>query len=309
MALLNPPELLPEVARFIVRYLATRPKCSAAQDEVIATLAPASLLNPTNPDADPGSPEVEKTLGLCASLGLVEVDDGKVTLGSQLQGQVRKRAIGDDQFVAALRAAVLDEDQNQAEWGSQEGTRDFTNAIAWYLTLDPSTCPGVWDMKGGLDVQSLQREDFGSGGFLPIVNDQRWRPFVRWSGFLGFTWSHALGASVLVPDPTEAIRPALPNVLRKGEEIRTAEFRDSLVEGLPVLDGGTYRRFVEANAKADLTPSDDQLTPALSHSLLRLEAEQRLVLVDKADTEKLRLTVGETFRTASHVRPGPALER
>lgn len=310
MALLNPPELLPSIARYIYRYLLSRSKLTDTRANLIGALAPPTLLHPTEPHADPGSLEVEKTVGLCQQLGLVAADGDNITLSPDLPAEARNPKKADAGFITLLRQLVLHPDQNTADWGSQEGTRDFTNAIAWYLMQDPTNFPGTWDAhKGRHGAATSQGNDFGPGAKWPIVNDQRWRPFARWSGYLGFTWSHSLGGtSAVVPDPTEAIRAHLPALLEAGGELRAADFRDRLAQELPVVDGGTYRRFVQEQLPQGPDRDPDLLSASLSFALLRLEDEDQLQLFDRADTDKVRLdaAVAES-RVISHIaRPKAA---
>lgn len=302
MALLNPPELLPSVARYIYRYLLAQPGRSAPKAQIIAALAPPTLLHPTESGASPGSPEVERTLALCVSLGLVASDRDEVTLSPDLPDFALDPRRGDASFVTLLRGLVLAAEQNHADWGSQEGTRDFTNALAWYLTLDPSEFPGTWSACGNRPgAADRQAKEFGGVG--PIVNDQRWKPFARWSGYLGFTWSGAFDhGAVVVPDPTVAVRDSIATILELGEEVRATEFVDRLAGELPVLDRGAYWRFVEDARGRAGSKRTDSLSASTSMALVRLEGEGALQLIDRADTDKLSLapTTGSS-RTISHV--------
>ncbi len=142
-----------------------------------------------------------------------------------------------------------------------------------------------------------QERQFGAGERV-FSNDTRWGAFDRWATFLGF--AHHLprgGKDVLVPDPTEAIRHAIPSVLT-AQQLEIGVVIEELGRRIPVLDGGTYRRDVEARMRPEAVQSgSDLLSPSLAYALLRLRDEQFIVLEDLARP----ITEGPTPRA---LRPG-----
>ena len=83
-----------------------------------------------------------------------------------------------------------------------------------------------------------------------------------------------------------------------------APFVEELGRRIPVLDSGTYRREVEERMRPDaVIASADQLSPSLTHTLLRLRDERVLVIEDLADAPmKMRLAEGYgPERTLTHL--------
>lgn len=297
MALLNPPELRPSVLLIILRYLAARRGQRDQVDRLVSTIAPGSLSG-ASPDLD-----VRRNLVAAIELGLITRSGDDVALADGVHRAVRE---GETSAVALLRRRVFDDELNSAPWGSQVGARDLTNALSWFLTFPADAAP--IQMEGReRSAKELQEADFGprqasassgdddSGGW-PIGNLARWGTFRRWAPSLGFAWVTPKGN--LIPDPTRAIREALPSVLRS--EMSGRDFVVQLADAVPVLDHGRYRQFVENNWLRP-APEPRRLTAPLSDALERLRNEGRLVLDDRADASRVTRSDGSTF---SHVRPG-----
>lgn len=298
MALLNPPELRPSVQLLIVNDLANRRGQREKEERLVAALAPRGL-GGAEPDRD-----VRRNLTAAVAMGVVTRDGDDVRLSPPLYAAVKR---GRSEVIRALRQQVLDPARNSGEWGSQAGARDLTNALSWFLSM--AAGEGPTEMEGGSrSAKELQERDFGprqadtgdddTGGW-PIGNLTRWQAFRRWACSLGFAWVTPKGT--LVADPTAAIRDALRDVFVGGvRELSAAEFAAHVAEMLPVLDGGTYRAFVEANWQR---PSDEsnRLGEPLSDALERLRAAGRLEFDDRADAPRMTRFDGSTF---SHVRLG-----
>jgi hypothetical protein len=111
-----------------------------------------------------------------------------------------------------------------------------------------------------------------------IQNGSRWKIFCNWARFLGFGWKAKSG--LLVPDPTEAVRDALPQVFGDARELEARSVVNAVAQAIPVLDGGTYRQKLEAELKktqgpdAWRPPPNGQLSTSLSRALLRLQEEK-----------------------------------
>jgi hypothetical protein len=152
-------------------------------------------------------------------------------------------------------------------------------------------------------VDLLQERQFTASEQV-FSNDTRWQAFARWAAFLGFVVRIPRDSrTVLIPDPTAAIRDVAPPLLA-GERMEVNLFVEDLARRLPVLDGGEYRRAVEARIRPDaVAASSDQLSPSLAHALLRLRDERVLVIEDLADAPmKMRLPDGfGPERTVTHV--------
>ena len=293
MALLNTASSRPTVIIIILNYLGQQRGKKVDENRLFHTLSPDGLFEGGN------RTDVEESLGAAITLKLVQKNGSEVQLTQEALAAIQK---GEGATVSLLRNAVLDPSVNTGPWGSQAGARDVTNALAWYLTLSADTCPT--SMEGTeRSAKDLQAADFGprhaDGGGWPIENDNRWSAFRYWACGLGFAWVSPDG--VLIPDPTPAIRDALPKVMAGSSELSARDFISRLAGEIPVLDDGRYRKFVEDNW-IRRKPEQQLLTSALSEALSRIREENRLLFDDRADAARVTRFDGETF---SHVRLVP----
>jgi hypothetical protein len=309
MALLNPPQILPSVARVLFRALQTADGFAMPSEEPAKSVAPSALPRGEGTPPGPGSKGFDDTLTACLTIRLFHRDGDIVTLHPDLPETARDRRQRDQRFRPLVRELVLREAMNDGVWESTEGARDLTRALAWYLAQNPLRPPAPWNEPDG--VEGLQERQFRSGDRV-FSNDTRWGAFDRWTTFLGF--GHHLprnGKDVLVPDPTEVVRHAIPPMLTAQRQEIGAVIAE-LGRRIPVLDGGSYRREVEARMKLDVIQSDaDLLSPSLAHALLRLRDEHVIVLEDLADAP-LKVRLPERFgpeRTITHISLPPGSAR
>ena len=293
MALLNTASTRPSLIVMILSYLAQRRGKKDNESRLVDALAPPGLSREGEHQSD-----IRDSLRAAIDLRLVLKDGEDLELAEMVIEPVRK---GKKAVVGLLRTAVLDPDSNAGEWGSQAGARDLTNALAWYLTFPAESSP--IQMEGAeRSAMDLQSADFGprqrDGGGWPIGNDNRWQAFRYWACSLGFAWVSPKGH--ILPDPTPAIRAALPALIGKTSELGAGEFIDKLAGVIPVLDYGRYREFVAANWKRE-EPEQRRLTAPLSEALERLREDGRLVFDDRADAARVVRADGTTF---SHIRVG-----
>lgn len=301
VALLNTAATRPSVVLIVLRHLAQQRGKKDDISRLVATLAPRGLSADGAHQSD-----VRDSLRSAIDLGLVERNGDEVRLDDRA---VRPVGSGQHAAVALLREAVLAPSLNTEGWGSQAGARDLTNALAWYLTFAADDAPVM--MEGGArSAKELQTADFGprqplarrgtdeedDGGGWPIGNDNRWRAFRFWACSLGFAWVDPNGN--IVPDPTPAVRDALPTVLGKSAELTAREFIERVADAVPVVDTGAYRQFVETNWRRPVT-EQRRLSPPLTDALERLRNDGELVFADRADAPRVTRADSSTF---SHVR-------
>jgi len=89
-----------------------------------------------------------------------------------------------------------------------------------------------------------------------------------------------------VIDPAPAIDWVLDEVLPVvGKEVAAAEFLHALSVILPVLDGGSIRRAIEAELRPEAwaAPEPGWLSTSLSRALMGLHEGQQIELVKRAD--------------------------
>jgi hypothetical protein len=293
VALLNPPEIRPSGLVVITRYLASQRGQQDTVERLVATLAPPTLSGDAQKD-------VTANLRTGTELGLFVRDDGKARLADGVL-----TAVTDDgrALISLLRTRVFDDSLNNTAWRSQLGARDLTNALSWFLTFAAAEAP-LRQEGGPRSAEELQSADFGprqeegESSNWPIGNGTRWACFRRWACTLGFAWANPNG--YLIPDPTTAVRDALPAVFGGATELTAQDFIRKIGEHLPVLDGGRYREFVAKNWKRPSSESRGLTAPS-SDALERLGSEKSIVLDDRADTARVAKADGSTF---SHVRIG-----
>ncbi|WP_419921891.1 protein DpdG [Candidatus Poriferisodalis sp.] len=297
MALLNPPELRASTMSIIVYYLAQRRGQRDEHARIIDAVSPPSLTE---------SPEKHqldaiRNLTSVVEIGLANRDSDRIELSSESTKAAKE---GSSAIAALIRQRVLSEDLNTSPWGSQEGARDLTNALAWFLTFGPTSAPAR--MEGDPpSAKSLQEVDFGArhsddddASGWPISNSTRWIAFQRWACSLGFAWRSPSGR--LVPDPTPAVRDSIPSIFENKSTLDGETFVAALGKQLPVLESGAYRRFVEENWRR--TPeSSGALSAATTDALQRLESSGYLNFENRADAPRVSRVDGSTF---SHVSKG-----
>ena len=291
MALLNTASTRPSLILMILSYLAQRRGKRDDESRLVDALAPRGLSREAAHQSD-----LRDSLRAAIDLGLVLKDGDEIELAEMALSQVR---LGDKAVLGLIRSAVFDPAANTGEWGTQTGARDLTNALAWYLTFPADTSP--IQMEGAeRSAKDLQNADFGprqgDGAGWPIGNDNRWQAFRYWACSLGFAWVSPRG--YVLPDPTPAIRDALPAVVGNNSELGAGEFIDKLAAVVPVLDYGRYREFVAANWRRT-EAEQRRLTAPLSEALERLREEGRIVFDDRADAARVVRADGTTF---SHIR-------
>jgi len=281
----------------IVLYLAKRRGQGDEGTRIVNAITPPTLAeSPQKHQRD-----ARRNLRSAIEIGIAFRDGDRVHLSPD---SIDAAKAGTSAIARLIRQRVMSEDLNTAHWGSQEGARDLTNALAWFLTLGPFNTPT--SMEGDSpSVKSLQERDFGKrhGGNAtsgwPIANSTRWVAFQRWACSLGFAWRSP--SRRLVPDPTTAVRDSIPAVFGSETTLDGRSFVVSLGEQLPVLERGAYRQFVEANWRRSSGPSME-LSPATTDALRRLEASGHLAFEDRADAPRETRADGYTF---SHVTRGP----
>lgn len=282
----------------IVYHLA---RCRGKRDDfsrIVDAVAPPSLTK----SPDKHQLDAVRNLTSVVEIGLASRDGDQVKLISESTKSASK---GSSSIAALIRRRVLSAALNTSPWGSQEGARDLTNALAWFLTFRPASAPAR--MEGSApSARALQEADFGprqsddDASGWPISNSTRWNAFQRWACSLGFAWRSPSGR--LVPDPTPAVRDSISAVFENASTLDGAAFVAALGVQLPVLESGAYRRFVEEHWRRR-PASVDALSTATSDALRRLEISGHLSFDDRADAPRVGRADGTTF---SHVHLGRA---
>lgn len=222
------------------------------------------------------------TLNTWISLGLFDTkSDGAIVIHADILGAERKP----EQLRKVARRLALDPKNNSDLWAKEDArSADFTLALSWFLAQD------AWgaDFGGWNQVQDLFMHQMAEGRTI-LQNDTRWSGLKDWASYLGFGCSPRFSQGI-TPDPTEAIRDALPVVFGRHKTLPAKDFIRQLAEELPVIDGGDYRKQIEAvllsrdDEYSWKALPDGRLSTSLSRALLRLHEEGILRHSLKADS-------------------------
>lgn len=255
-----------------------------------------------------GAMERDRVLDLCAPKGVTErkyptqtlnrwielglFQNASETISIHPDIPAKERTI--DRLSTWARRRALAPENNERFWEATEArSADFTRAISWLLAQDIYDAEyRSWD-----DLQPvLQRQTPGNQTIFG-QNDTRWNGLRAWGPFLGFGRVGNTRGSPFIIDPTDALRDALPRIFGKQKTLAADEFQDAVAVELPVLDGGEYRKLVEAKlseqrgADAWQPPPQGQLSTSLSRALLRLTTDGTLQGESRADAiQRVRLT-------------------
>ena len=146
-----------------------------------------------------------------------------------------------------------------------------------------------WGWKPGI---SQTRRDARSG------TDVRWNGFVDWAVFLGMGWTASGG---LLVDTTEALRTPIGQMFDPGVETASKDFVQRLAEGMPVLDGGSFRGTCIESFPDRYARDPDTVSASLSHAIKRLELMNVLKLVHHDDSPSA-IILTPIRRSVTHIR-------
>jgi hypothetical protein len=281
MSLLNRPnDGLHSVLVAIFKLLLMRGEQS--RQELLDLIAPPTLF--VDQEEDKKQEMAKKTLKRWVQLGLFQqsaIDEISLT------GD-KKSKLTIDSLPSLSRSLALKPEKNTDFLDEEpQGAGDFTRAITWLLAQN------AWKLDSrswGVIQSQIQQQC--PAGLTILQNDARWSALKAWSCFLGFAWiAKAPNGEFLVPDPTEAVRDALPKIFGESKALEARSMVDALAQAIPVLDGGTYRQKLEAELKktqgpdAWRPPPNGQLSTSLSRAVLRLVEEKYLKGDKKADAD------------------------
>jgi hypothetical protein len=271
MAFLQP-DTLPAMAEAIHRQLAAAPGGRLSRDSLQAWLMPRGIESPG------GLNVLRDTLRELVSIGALEDADGTVSLPGDVRDARTRGAMRDIVRIKAMRA---ERDTDMWEKDSENrlvllGARDLVRAVAWFLSL--SVVAGPYDFERTTPALSELQELHT--GERPIFNIERWRPFERWTRYLGFSTALPMElrnrwAEPLLPDPTLAIRPRLTSLLDHDAWTPIGDVMATLAEDLPVLDGGQFRRAIHDKGAPR---TEAGCSSSLSLAFKRLEANGTIEL-------------------------------
>jgi len=235
-----------------------------------------------------------------AELGLAIEDGGRIALAES----ARSLSVDDvSAFAEWLQCAVLAPENNDGLGvdDGQGGPRDLTQALAWFMSLDP--LGGALRWKGEDGVEQKQRDALRPELGLPLRNEFRWGRFVQWAPALGFAtrpiFTGDERAQGLAPDCTGAVRRTVLGLWGRGESVDAVSAVARIRAALPVLPGGAYAESL------GLSAHKDRLDGALSFALLCGDAERLPVASSSVDA----CTIAFGLRNVTHLEAALAEAR
>ena len=229
-------------------------------------------------DVDSG--HLTRTLNRWIELGLFGVENDAIGLLEPYRSILGKSAdTAEVRLPKVARTVAMLPQNNLRFWESEEAkSADLSRGVAWVLaqdiyTLNPST-------ERLAELETLQLTDPGR----PILQNNGRRSELRtWMSYLGF----AREGSQWTVDPTDALRESLADIFDRGQELTAPDFVERTATILPVMDGGSYRRQVEAalNDAAWTRLRPGMLSTSLSRAIQRLEREGQIRVEQKSDAE------------------------
>jgi hypothetical protein len=276
-------------------------KCVLAEGPI----ARDRLLKLCAPSPAVGSDDAcRKSLNTALDISLFHPGENGIVLAPDLPADARNPKTGIGRLRDTICTLVLSERNNLQVWATEDSrAADFTRAASWVLAQDPFRFHGI----SIDDLAELHNRQLPEKEYKAIANESvRWPGFRSWAVYLGFGWdTYKLG---FMPDPSVAIRAAIPTVFHATVELDQSSFLHGLAWQIPVLDGGRYRSEVEGKIEraAWHPPPEGQLSASLSLALLRLEREGVIRLDYKDDPRFGHRTLtgrgGRPLRRFSHVR-------
>jgi hypothetical protein len=300
MALLNPPDILPEAMRFLVRALLALGEPEVDRDELVGLVAPRGLTEAMDSvasdaadtsGAEPDDLRTGGTLIAAASLdalrmlGVVDQRGNRIKLNGAGAQRWRSPAdVSPRSLCQVLLDAVMQMADPDAPSGGSYGVADLVHAsVLLHVAGQPlrpfdrfESAVGAAS-RDGRSFAIRQQEALGpERKDWPIPNREQWLSFRRWASYLGL--ARPVGTTGLIPDASEGLARRLP-VLAPGEyEIH--DFVARCASAIPILDGGVLQFGHDPQPEGDHAV----LSGGLSVSLLQFEADGFLTMDKKSDT-------------------------
>jgi hypothetical protein len=304
MAVLNPPVALPGVAYVIAKFLHVR-GAKVSRDALAPLLSPFQEPEVVlKPSANLGGTlAVMESLGILTGKKTVTLADG---FAAQLDGDVSRSS-----FEAAIRRTIVDagrDSEDPWENDSSEGGRDIARALTWFLAQPANGEPLGFGVAEPHDADARQLDELRAAGpnTRAIINIEHWRPFRRWSTFLGLATPARVAIAgkmtdVLEPIPVGAIAAELQKT-DSGQQPLPAVLNELRV-AMPYLPGGRTAKQLEHRLGAAIDPDEREgfLASSLAESLLLLESRGSITLTALADAAGVQLRDDTRTRAVTHI--------
>jgi hypothetical protein len=172
-----------------------------------------------------------------------------------------------------------------------DGRYQFGRLLAWSLDQPLTRLPGTleeWKAKWNAI----------SGGEFEALETKSFEQFIHWGQTLGLLMYLNLArkedVKILMVNPTPFLRRHLADFMTTNTPMTAPDWLQKLGESYPIFDGGWMRQKIRA--------SEDQiLSASLSLAVRQLADEGSLNLEDRKDAPRLRLRLGRTEQSFSHL--------
>ena len=317
MPFINPPDVLPEAMRFIVRLLLQAEE-PVPQAEVVRRISPEGLAEVTSGTPLDDKPKfslagrivVEATLAAMQGAGLVEVSgsDRGIGLTPLVSEHFSKWEEVDAesfaQFLLEQVVAVASDVFEGSDEAKTGGAEDLAHSISLLLRMpNPMDPISGFESGGGKTLQAFQGEQFGlnpkkAGWFVP--NSEQYLNVARWVSYLGFGYSD--GRRGLLIEPSAVLKEPVQNVLGK-TDMPLEKFLEGLGSQIPITDRGAVASAVVNRLKNP--QAKDQLSPGLAFGLCVLHEQKVIKLGHKADAASFGFPVRDgSEERYTHVASG-----
>lgn len=299
MALLTPPDILPEAMRFLIRALLALKTPDVDRDELVDLVAPRGLVEAVDSvgsDAEsmPGDESdlrsggnviASASLDALRMLGLTEQVGNRIALTREGAERWRSPADVDPRsFSQLLLDRVMKVADPEASPGESQGVMDLVHAVVLlhvseqplrpFERFEPVTGGGP---RSGRSFMEMEQAVLGADRKAwPVPNKEQWLPFRRWALYLGL--ARPVGANGLIPDASSALAARLVGLEPRDYDVR--DFVSRCASAVPILDDGPLQFGHDAQLEGD----NAVLSPGLSVSLLQLEADGVLTIDKRSDT-------------------------
>jgi hypothetical protein len=319
MALLNPPDILPEAMRCIVRAMLALPGDEVDREELISLVAPAGLaetmkaLNRDSEDDDDekegsdlktGGEKIAKdSLTALQTLGIVQISRDAVVFDQLPDNWKKPLDVRPDRFSTHLLRQIFATADTTVPIGDSQGVMDLVHSLAVLHHADNPLHPFTGNVPGSAKVRSRHFAEYQTNLFgddrsnWPIPNKEQWLPLRRWAPYLGL--ARTVGPKGLIADASIALSQGLSDLA--AGEYPIDEFVSRCATAVPFLDGGPFHIADEQSGSRDHAV----LSPGLSVSLKQFEADRLLSFDRKSDTgtRAIRITSDISNDTVvTHVR-------
>ena len=249
--------------------------------------------------------QLGQTLTRWTELGLFSNEAGLIGLREPYHTHLGKNPdVAEARLSNVARTIAMSADNNARFWEAEGNkTADLSRGLSWILaqdvyTIDTSSHPKIATLESD-QVPDLAKRIF--------QNDTRWNGLRTWMVYLGF----ARGGAQVTIDPTDAVRDALPEIFGQDQTLASPAFVERAATVLPVLDGGSYRRQIEAILKETTwaRPRENQVSTSFSRAIQRLDREGLIATEQRSDAEGGITLVGaggRNWRNITQIRRLPA---